>query len=106
MELSMLELQVLSACMGLHPGAYGVSIQEHIHRRAGYEPSLGSVYASLERLHQKGYVKSRQGEPTRERGGRRKLYFTVTGAGQQTLKRSLEMITSLSNGLQWKEAVA
>jgi PadR family transcriptional regulator, regulatory protein PadR len=104
MDLSMLELQVLSACMSLHPSAYGVSIQEHIERRAGHEPSSGSVYATLERLEEKGYVRARQGEPTPERGGRRKLYFTVTASGQQALRQSLQAIRSLGRGLRWTAA--
>jgi PadR family transcriptional regulator len=106
MDLSMLELQVMSACMSLHPTAYGVSIQEHIERRVGYEPSSGSIYAALERLQQKGYVKSRQGEPTAERGGRRKLYFTVTAPGEHALRHSLEAIRSLNSDLRWNEAEA
>jgi DNA-binding PadR family transcriptional regulator len=106
MDLSMLELQVLSACKYLHPTAYGVSIQEHVERRAGYEPSSGSVYAALERLERKGYVKSRRGEPTPERGGRRKLYFAVTAPGEEALRDSLEAIRSLSRGLRWNEAGA
>jgi PadR family transcriptional regulator PadR len=106
MSLSMLELQVMSACMSLHPTAYGVSIQGHIEHRVGYEPSSGSIYATLERLEEKGYVKSRQGEPTRERGGRRKLYFTVTAPGQQALRQSLQAIKSLERGLRWSGAPA
>lgn len=105
MDLSMLELQVLSACMSLHPTAYGVSIQEHIGRRAGHEPSFGSIYAALERLEQKGYVKSRRGEPTPERGGRGKLYFTATAPGERVLRQSLQVIKSLGRGLRWNGAV-
>jgi PadR family transcriptional regulator, regulatory protein PadR len=101
MDLSILEIQVMSACMQLHPSAYGVSIQDHIKRRAGREPSTGSVYAALERLEEKGFVKSRQGEPTAERGGRRKLYFTVTAPGERALRQSLQSIKSLERGLRW-----
>lgn len=106
MELSMLELQVLSACMSLHPNAYGVSIQDFIERRTGSEPSFGSVYASLDRLEEKGYVKSHQGEPTPERGGRRKLYFTVTAPGVRAREQSLQGIKALGRGLRWSGARA
>jgi PadR family transcriptional regulator PadR len=92
--------------MALHPTAYGVSIQEHICRRAGHEPSTGSIYAALERLEEKGFVKSRQGEPRAERGGRRKLYFTVTAPGQQALRESLRTVRSLGRGLRWNEATS
>ncbi|SRR5260370_12222175 len=106
MDIGVLEQHVLLAIVALHPDAYGVSIQDHIQRRAGYEPSIGSIYAAVDRLEEKGFVKSRQGEPTRERGGRRKLHFTVTAAGQSTLKESLRAITSLQRGLRWRELSA
>src|SRR5262245_14785367 len=104
MELSTLEQQIMLAVMGLHPNAYGISIADRIQERCGYEPSAGSIYAALERLEDKGFVKSRQGEPTAERGGRRKQYFTVTAPGQHTLRQSLQGIKALGRGVRWKEA--
>lgn len=104
MNIGALEQHVLLAVVALHPDGYGVSIQDHIRRRAGYEPSIGSIYASLDRLEEKGFIKSRQGEPTRERGGRRKLHFTVTATGQKTLQESLRATASLQRGLRWREA--
>jgi PadR family transcriptional regulator PadR len=104
MDIGALEQHVLLAIVALHPDAYGVSIQDHIRLRAGYEPSIGSVYAAVGRLQEKGYVKSRQGEPTAERGGRRKLHFTVTAPGQATLRASLRATSSLQRGLRWREA--
>jgi DNA-binding PadR family transcriptional regulator len=103
-ELTTLEQHLLLAVLGLHPNAYGVSIQEHIKERTGREPSTGSIYASLDRLEEKGFVKSRHGEPTKERGGKRKLYFTITAPGQQALRQSLQAVHSLSHGLGLKGA--
>jgi len=104
MELTTLEQQLLLAIIGLHPNAYGVSIQAHIKDRTGREPSTGSIYASLDRLEEKGFVRSRQGEATPERGGKRKLLFTITAPGQHALKESLQAIHSLSHGLRLKGA--
>jgi PadR family transcriptional regulator PadR len=104
MKIGALEQHLMMAIVAQHPDAYGVSIQDHIWKRAGYEPALGSIYAALDRLEEKGFVKSRQGEPTRERGGRRKLYFEVTAAGQATLQESLRAVRSLQRGLKWREA--
>jgi len=104
--LGVLEQQVMLAVMGLRPNAYGVSIGAHIKERAGHEPSLGSIYATLDRLQEKGFVKSRQGEPTAERGGRRKLYFEITALGEVALRQSLEAIASLRRGVRWSEAMA
>jgi PadR family transcriptional regulator, regulatory protein PadR len=102
MDLSTLEQHVLLAVVGLHPNAYGVSIADHIEQVAGYEPSVGSVYASIERLEQKGYVTTRQGEVTAMRGGKRKLYVTITADGKSALRESLHQITALSRGLSWR----
>jgi PadR family transcriptional regulator, regulatory protein PadR len=104
-ELTTLEQHLMLAIVGLHPNGYGVSIQDHIKDRTGREPSIGSVYASLDRLEQKGFIKSRQGESTAERGGKRKLYFMVTGAGQHALRQSLQAIDSLSRGVSWGAAI-
>jgi PadR family transcriptional regulator PadR len=104
MNISALEQHILIAVMAMDPDAYGVTIQGHISRRAGYEPSLGSIYASLARLQEKGYVKSRHGEITRERGGKRKLHFILTASGQATLRESLRAINSLQRGLRLKPA--
>jgi PadR family transcriptional regulator PadR len=105
-QLTTLEQHLLLAVLGLHPKAYGVSIQDHIKDRTGREPSLGSIYASLDRLEEKGFVKSRQGEATAERGGKRKMYFTITALGRHTLHESLQAINALSHGLRWKGATA
>jgi DNA-binding PadR family transcriptional regulator len=103
-SVSTLEQQILMAALALHPNGYGISIQDHIKRRTNREPSLGSLYAALSRLEDKGYIKTRPGEPTPERGGRRKLYVTVTAAGQAALQESLKAILSLRRGLRWREA--
>jgi Transcriptional regulator PadR-like family len=60
--------------------------------------------ASLDRLEDKGFVKSRQGEATAERGGKRKLLFTITAPGQRALRESLQAIDVLREGLAWKGA--
>src|SRR5260370_36765578 len=70
-ELTTLEQHLLLAIIGLHPNAYGVSIQDHIKARTGREPSTGSIYASLDRLEENGFVKSRQGRPAKAHSGNR-----------------------------------
>jgi PadR family transcriptional regulator PadR len=107
MDLTALEQQLMLAILGLHPDAYGVAIQARIRDRTGREPVIGSVYAGLDRLEQKGFLSSRHGEPTAARGGKRKLYFTITAPGQHALRQSLQAISELSSGLRglpWKEA--
>src|SRR4051794_6429773 len=88
-SLKLTEQLVMLAIMRKHPNAYGVSIFEELSGRAGIEPALATIYATLEKLEQKGFVKSRRGAPTSERGGKAKLFFELTGHGQRALNASL-----------------
>lgn len=65
--------------------AYGVNITHEIIRQTDRAVRLNQVHASLQRLEEKGMITSRMGEPTPERGGRRKRMFTITAYGRQTL---------------------
>lgn len=105
-DLTLVEQQTLLAIMRLHPNAYGVSIRDEIKARTGKEYSFGSVYAVLERLEDGGLITSREGEATAARGGRKKLYFTITGAGQKTLQVSLLAIDALRAGISLEGALA
>ncbi|WP_159728358.1 PadR family transcriptional regulator [Methylosinus sp. Ce-a6] len=105
-DLTLVEQQMLLAIMRLRPNAYGVSIRDEIKTRTGKEYSFGSVYAVLERLEDSGLITSQEGEATAARGGRKKLYFTITGNGQKSLQVSLCAIDALREGFPWKEALA
>ena len=83
---------VMLAIMRKHPNAYGVSIFEELSSRAGIEPAMATIYNTLDKLEQKGFVKSRKGETTPERGGRAKMYFEMTGLGHKALVASLNAI--------------
>jgi DNA-binding PadR family transcriptional regulator len=100
MELTALEQQVMLAIMRLQPTAYGISIQDKL-AGVGKTVSFGTIYACLDRLEEKGFVQGRQGEATRERGGRRKLYFALTARGQHTLRASLQGLDELRVGIRW-----
>ena len=51
------------------------------------------------RLEEKGFVAARVGEPTAERGGRRKTYYTLTAAGRRSLRQSVEVLRRMARGL-------
>lgn len=76
--------------------AYGVPIQSLIERRTGRRISPGAVFTGLERLSARGMVSSTLGEPTPERGGRRKRYYRLTAAGTRALKESLRATAAMS----------
>jgi PadR family transcriptional regulator, regulatory protein PadR len=93
------ELMVLLALMRLGEDAYGVPIAREIEQRTKREVALGSVYASLERLEEKGLVSSKLGDPTKERGGRAKRYFELTGQGLKEVRNTQRTLVSLWKGL-------
>lgn len=95
-----LEQLILLALLRLGPNAYGVAIADALAERAGRDTSLGSVYKTLTRLEQKGYVRATMGEPTAERGGRRKRFYQATPAGRKALAASLDAIRRLSAGVK------
>jgi DNA-binding PadR family transcriptional regulator len=97
-----LEQLVLSATLLLGENAYGMTVHEKVEELAeGFrEVSLGSAYTTLERLEQKGYIKSWFADPTPERGGRAKKYFKVTATGELALKNSLKVADNMVQGLR------
>jgi len=77
---------VLTLVGVLDKEAYGNAIVKEIEEQIGRHVNLGGVHVTLYRLEDKGYIKSRVGGATSERGGRRKRFFTITAAGLAILK--------------------
>jgi PadR family transcriptional regulator, regulatory protein PadR len=83
--LGELEELVLLMVAFLHNEAYGTSITEQLQAQTGRTISISAVHAVLQRLEDKGFVTSRMGGASAERGGRRKRLFTITTYGQNAL---------------------
>ena len=62
--------------------------------------SVAAVYKTLERLEAKGYVSTRVGDPTPERGGRRRKYFKLEAPGRQALRDSLATLRRMTAGIE------
>ena len=90
---------IVLALLRLADRAYGVTVRQEIEFRIKPEVSLGAVYATLDRLEAKGYVKSHLGEPTPERGGRSKRFFHVTAKGVAAVNRTHRALQSMTEGL-------
>lgn len=75
--------------------AYGVSVSQELEQQTGRQVTFGTVHNTLIRLEEKGFVTSRLGGATQERGGRRKRLFVLTAAGG----RALQDIQDLRNQL-------
>jgi DNA-binding PadR family transcriptional regulator len=93
------EHMVILALLRLADQAYGVTVRREIEERTGREVSVGAIYATLGRLENKGYVSSRLGDPTPERGGRSKRYFRVTAKGVAAVSRTQRAIQKMNKGL-------
>jgi PadR family transcriptional regulator, regulatory protein PadR len=74
-------------------------ISREIEERSGREVALGSVYATLERLEEKGFATSRFGDSTPERGGRAKRYFHITEKGLREVGEAQRTLRKLWQGL-------
>ncbi len=90
---------VVLALLRLEERAYGVTVRQEIEFRTQREVSIGAVYATLDRMEAKGYVKSRLGDPTPERGGRPKRFFRVTAKGMAAVNRTQKALQSMTEGL-------
>ncbi len=90
-----LEELVLLTAAALKEEAYGVAIVAEIDDTTGRKMNIGAIHTVLRRLEDKGFLKSRLGGATNERGGRRKRIYTLTQAGQVTLDQIYDMRTRL-----------
>jgi DNA-binding PadR family transcriptional regulator len=93
------EQLVLLALVRLGERAYGVAIHDEIVERAGRDVTVAAVYKTLERLEDKGLAASSLGEPTAERGGRRKKFFRIQPAGRRALRHAIASLRRMSTGL-------
>lgn len=93
------EQVVLLAVARLGDEAYGTTIRREIDRRVGRDVSVGALYATLERLETKGLVRTREGEPTAQRGGRAKRYYALSGAGVRALRDARAVQDRMWEGL-------
>ena len=90
---------VLLAILRLGEEAYGVTIRRELQERTGREPSPGALYTTLDRLEEKGLLRSHLGDPTPQRGGRAKRFFKVTARGVQSIARVQRSYQRLLEGL-------
>ena len=82
---------ILLSVAALGDDAYGVSILQYIEQEAGRTVNISAVHEVLKRLQRKGYLKSRMGGATQERGGRRKRFFLLTVGGRKVLEEAMKL---------------
>lgn len=98
-QLGEFEQLVLLALVRLGPDAYGATIRRDIESRTGRELAISAVYVTLDRLETKGLVRSRVGEPTPQRGGRRRKHVTLLPAGRRAIAQACRAFQLMTEGL-------
>jgi len=94
------EQVVLLAILRLGDNAYGVTIGAEITACTDREPTPGALYTTLDRLEDKGLVTSRVGDPTPQRGGRAKRFFTLSANGLAAITRAQQSYRRLLQGCE------
>ena len=104
-SLGEFEQMVLLAVARLRAEGYGVTLRQEIAERTGRDVSIGSVYATLDRLESKGLLTSRDSDPEPVRGGRARRLFRIEAAGMRALEESRRMMEALWDGVDFPDEV-
>ena len=94
------EQLVLLGVLRLAEDAYGAAIRQEIAQRSGRDVSINAVYTTLDRLETKGLLRSWVGEPTPQRGGRRRKFYALRPAGLVALRQAYRAFTAMADGLE------
>ena len=101
-RLGAFEHLLLLALVRLGDDTYGVPIRDELEARTGRVVSPGAIYTALDRLEQRGLVRSQLGEPTPARGGKRKRCYRLTARGGAVLRDAHGAITHMTQGIKPK----
>jgi PadR family transcriptional regulator PadR len=96
------EYIVMLSLLRLGDDAYGMTIRQDIEERTERPVAVGAVYAALDRLEDKGYITSKEGDSTRGRGGRSKTYYKVSGTGLQAVRQTRTVFRRMEKGAEPK----
>ncbi len=90
---------ILLSILRIKEDAYGVSIKSQIEESTGNDWNYGLLYATLDQLVKKGLLNKREGKPLSERGGRRKIYYSLSKMGRQALEEAYKLKEVLWEGI-------
>lgn len=105
--LGQFEQVVLTAVLSLGVSAYGVTIHARVEELSRpRKVALGAVYATLDRMEDKGLVMSWMTDPTPERGGRAKRCFRLEAAGELALREAATTAKRICDAIEQQWGVA
>ncbi|MCP4726592.1 MAG: PadR family transcriptional regulator [bacterium] len=90
-KLTINEEIFLIAIWHLGDEAYGVNIRKKINDLENTNILFGTLYNTLDYLVKKGYVSTRKGETTQQRGGHNKVYYSISKEGMKALQHAREL---------------
>ncbi len=96
------EYLLLTAAVRLGEEAYGAAIRQEIEGATKRRCSIGALYTTLDRLEEKGLLKTWMGEATAQRGGRAKRMVRVTIKGIQAATAFYDAVAQVSRGVSWE----
>jgi DNA-binding PadR family transcriptional regulator len=91
---------VLLAIARCEPDAYGMRLRQEIEEQSGRSVAIGAVYASIERLEEKGYIRAAPPPQGADRDPRARRFFAVTAAGARALEDTAAVRDRLWRGLK------
>jgi len=95
------EYLMITAAAALGDEAYGAAIRQQLEETTGHKCSIGALYTTIERLENKGLLKTWMGEATPQRGGRAKRMVRVTPKGVLAAKNFYDAVIRVSRGASW-----
>jgi PadR family transcriptional regulator PadR len=95
-----LEEIVLLAVARCEPEAYGMRIRQEIEEQSGRGVAIGAVYASIERLEDKGYIKAVAAPRAPNRDARARRFFAITPQGTRAAEETAALRDRLWRGLR------
>src|SRR5262249_13831427 len=98
------EYLVLSVSARLGETAYGAAIRRELEQTTRRRCSLGALYTTLDRLEEKGLIRTAMGDPTPERGGRAKRMVGPPAKGTRAATAFYHAFTQASRGVRWARA--
>jgi DNA-binding PadR family transcriptional regulator len=96
-SLGEFEELVLLLVAAQHDEAYGVSILEKLEEELKKKVNISAIHVALKRMEDKGFVRSRFGGITSDRGGRRKKFYVITALGKKMLDNQYALRVGLYN---------
>ena len=94
-ELTLLEQMILAAVVALKDNAFGVSIRKRVEKMTGKRLMYGTLYNALDQMLRKGFVTRTKGSTSTVRGGRPRIYYSLTASGKEALQHSYQLNRSI-----------